>query len=483
MELIEMSKLLDRTFNGENKKILNIAYDSRQVVEGSVFFAIKGEEFDGHQYIKDAVERGAIAIVGEEEYELSIPYFRIFSAKKALALISNYFYDEPSKKLHMIGVTGTNGKTTITYLVQHVFDGLDIKSGLIGTNGWCVGLKRKATHTTPMSVDLNELLDQGVKYEIPYVVMEVSSHGIKENRVDQIDFDRFIFTNITEEHLDYHKTFEDYLFTKMRPFVQFNDYNQDKVAIINCDDDNGDYFINVTNGRMLTYGYQEKADFCAKDIDYYLDRTEFSLYVKGDFIIRMTIPLFGKYNVYNILAVLAYFYSIGYHPKEIVPILETVSGIEGRFETIKTETGVTIVIDYAHNPDAILQVLTALNVVSKGDIYTVVGAGGHRDKLKRKVMGKHAVTLSDHVIFTSDNPRDEDPMDIINDMLSDTDKKNYSIVIDRAKAIETALQEAKPNDYVVVLGKGHEKTQNINGKIIPFSDKIVVEEVIRKRGI
>jgi len=483
MKLIEMSKILNRPFDGENKEILNLTYDSRKVTTGSVFFAITGEEKDGHQFIEDAIERGAIAIVGEGHFQLPVPYFQVFNTKKSLALLSNYFYDEPSKKLHMIGVTGTNGKTTITYLVQHVFDGLGINSGLIGTNGWWVGLKKQATHTTPMSVDLNELLLEGVKHEIPYVVMEVSSHGIKENRVDQIDFDRFIFTNITEEHLDYHKTFADYLFTKMRPFVQFHDYNQDKVAIINCDDEYGEYFINATNGRTLTYGCQEKADFCAKNIMSTLDRTEFTLYVKGQFVTNVNIPLFGKYNVYNVLAVLAYFYSIGYGPSEVVPILETVSVIEGRFETIKTESGLTVVIDYAHNPDAILQVLTALNIVVTGEIITVLGAGGHRDKMKRKVMGKHAVTLSDHVVFTSDNPRDEDPLNIIYDLLADTNSVNYSVVIDREKAIEMALKKAKPNDYVIILGKGHEKTQNINGKIIPFSDKIVVEEVIRKRGI
>lgn len=478
-----MSELLGFQLNEKNQEIVNLAYDSRQVVKGSVFFAIKGQNQDGHQYIDQAVENGAIAIVGEQPLQLNALYFQVFNTKKALAIISSYFYHEPSKDMNLVGVIGTNGKTTITYLIQHVFECLGIDSGLIGTNGSWVGQKKRATHTTPMSPDLNDLLLEGVRHNLPYVVMEVSSHGIKENRVDQIDFNRLVFTNITEEHLDYHKTFEDYLFTKMRPFIQLNDYNQNKMAIINCDDEHASDFISVTNGKILTYGCSPLADLCAKDIVYNLERTNFALYVKNKFITNMTIPLFGKYNVYNVLAVMGYFYSLGYNPIEIVPFIENVSVIEGRFEYVKSDSGVTVVIDYAHNPDAIFQVLSCLNVIAKGKIMTVLGAGGNRDKAKRKIMGKHATYLSDHVFFTSDNPRNEDPLSIIYDLLSGTSSVNYTVVVDRAKAIEAALKKAKSNDFVVILGKGHEKTQNINGNIVPFNDKIVVEEVIRKRGI
>ncbi len=482
MNLREMSELLGHRFIDENQAISNLAYDSRQVEPGGVFFAIKGQDQDGHMYIDKAIEKGAIAIVGEEDLTLDVPYFQVFNTKKALAVVSNEFYQKPSKDISLVGVIGTNGKTTITYLIQHVFECLGVDSGLIGTNGSWVGQKIKASRTTPMSLDLNDLLKEGVKNNLPYLVMEVSSHGIKENRVDQIQFDRLVFTNITPEHLDYHKTFEDYLFTKMRPFIQFSDYDEDKVAIINCDDEHADYFIGATNGHLLTYGCQAKADLFAKDIVYTLERTEFSLYIKGEFMTRMAIPLFGKYNVYNVLSVLAYFYSLGYNPLKIIPFIENVSSIEGRFEYLKTKDGVTVVIDYAHNPDAIFQVLTCLNVIAKGQIITVLGAGGNRDKAKRKIMGKHATRLSDHVVFTSDNPRNEDPLSIIYDLLSGTSSVNYTVIVDREKAIEAAIKKAKPDDLVVVLGKGHEKTQNINGKIVPFNDKIVVEEVIRKRG-
>lgn len=483
MNLYEMSELLGCIFKGENKPVSHLTYDSREVEAGSVFFAIRGQDQDGHQYIEKAIQKGAIAVVGEEDLTLEVPYFQVLNTKKALAVVSNEFFGKPSKDISLVGVIGTNGKTTITYLIQHVFECLGVDSGLIGTNGSWVGEKIKATHTTPMSVELNELLQEGVKHNLPYLVMEVSSHGIKENRVDQIQFNHLIFTNITPEHLDYHKTFEDYLFTKMRPFIQLNDYDQDKVAIINCDDDHAMDFIGATNGKILTYGCQKRADVFAEDIVYALEWTEFSLYIKGEYITRMTIPLFGKYNVYNVLSVLAYFYSLDYDLLEIVSYIENVSGIEGRFEYIKTSDDITVVIDYAHNPDAIFQVLTCLNVIADGEVITVLGAGGNRDKEKRKIMGKHATNLSDHVVFTSDNPRNEDPLNIIYDLLSGTSGVNYTVIVDRAKAIEAAIKQAKPHDLVVVLGKGHEKTQNINGKIVPFSDKIVVEEVIRKRGI
>ncbi|MGL4372184.1 MAG: UDP-N-acetylmuramoyl-L-alanyl-D-glutamate--2,6-diaminopimelate ligase, partial [Turicibacter sp.] len=460
-----------------------IVYDSRQVIEGSVFFACTGVDQDGYMYVNDAFNKGAIAVIGEKDYKGKGNYIIVPNAKKALAVISAHYYHKPSKYLNLVGVIGTNGKTTITYLIQHVFECLGIDTGLIGTNGSWVGKKKKATHTTPLSTDLNELLKECVEHNLTHVIMEVSSHGIKENRIDQIHFNRLIFTNITPEHLDYHKTFEDYLFTKMRPFNQFDDYDNEKMAIINLDDENSQYFINVTNGRFLTYGCNSSADIYAKNIVYELESTTFDLYIRGKFIGEVKTALFGKYNVYNVLSVIGYFYSMGYLPLEIANHLGKLKVVEGRFEHFSTKSGISIVIDYAHNSDAIFQVLTCINTIVKGDIITVIGAGGNRDHTKRKVMGKHATSLSDHVFFTSDNPRNEDPLSIIYELISDATRDNYTIVVDRDKAIEAAINLAKPKDIVVVLGKGHEKTQNINGEILPFSDKIVVEEVIRKRGI
>ena len=483
MKLSELSRILDQPFNGADLTIKSLAYDSRKVMADTVFFAIKGEDHDGHRYVGDAINSGAVAIVGEDVVFSEVPYFRVPNAKKALARISDAFYGRPSRKIHMGGVTGTNGKTTITYIIRHVYKALGIQSGLIGTNEWEVGGKYPATHTTPMSLELNQMLADGNQAGVTHLIMEVSSHGIKENRVDQIDFDRFIFTNITSEHMDYHKTFEDYLFTKMRPFIQFSDYGTDKVAIINYDDPSGAYFLGVTGSRALTYGLNELADFSAREITLGLEETSFSLYVKGRFVGVVAYPLFGKYNIYNVLSVLAYFYSMGYGLKELIPIIGKVPIVDGRAETLVTDTQIKVIIDYAHNPGAIKEVLSSLKQVAQGKVYTVMGAGGHRDKEKRKEMGSSALELSHHVVFTSDNPRDEDPLDIIRDLTSATALKNYDIVLDRAEAIERALLLAQSGDYVAILGKGHEKTQNINGKIIPFSDKIVVEEVIRKRGI
>jgi len=483
MKLSELSRILDQPFTGPDLTIENLAYDSRRVGADTVFFAIKGEDHDGHRYVGDAIQSGAIAIVGEDAIYSEVPYFRVPNAKKALARISDAFYGRPSRKLHLGGVTGTNGKTTITYIIRHVFKELGLENGVIGTNAWEVGKVMPATHTTPMSLELNQLLHEGHAQGITHVVMEVSSHGIKENRVDQIDFDRFIFTNITSEHMDYHPTFEDYLFTKMRPFIQFNDYGADKAAIINYDDPAGAYFLSVANCRTLTYGLNELADFSAREIVLGLEETTFSLYVKGRFVGEVFYPLFGKYNIYNVLAVLAYFYSMGYDLQELITIMGRVPTVDGRAETMSTNSGLHVIIDYAHNPGAIKEVLSSLRQVTKGKIITVLGAGGHRDKDKRQFMGAFALELSDHVVFTSDNPRNEDVMDIIRDLLSGSSLENYSIEKNRAVAIERALLYAETGDYVAILGKGHEKTQNINGKIIPFSDKIVVEEVIRKRGI
>ncbi|MCL1949292.1 MAG: UDP-N-acetylmuramoyl-L-alanyl-D-glutamate--2,6-diaminopimelate ligase [Turicibacter sp.] len=483
MNLSQLSQILDQPFKGADIDIAKLAYDSRKVGPGTVFFAIKGEDHDGHRYVGDAIANGAIAIVGEDAIFSEVPYFRVPSAKKALARLSDAFYGRPSKKLHLVGVTGTNGKTTITYLIRHVYLELGLTSGLIGTNEWDVVTPRPATHTTPMGLELNEMLLEGFERGVSHVAMEVSSHGIKENRVDQIDFDRFIFTNITSDHMDYHPSFEDYLFTKMRPFAQFNDYGTDKAAIINYDDPYGAYFLSACNSRTLTYGLNELADFCAREIIMGMESTSFSLYVKGRFVGEVAYPLFGKYNIYNVLAVLGYFYSLGYDLMLLIPIIGKIPIVDGRSEVLETAGNRHIIIDYAHNPGAVREVLTSLKQVAGGKIITVIGAGGHRDKGKRAVMGAYALELSSHVVFTSDNPRDEDPLDIIRDLASGSALKNYDIVLDRAEAIERALMLAQNGDYVAILGKGHEKTQNINGKIIPFSDKIVVEEVIRKRGI
>ena len=483
MRLEEIKKLLDCQLDANDVEIKGLAYDSRKVEAGFIFFAIKGETYDGHDYVEMAIKKGAVAVVGEDDLSLSVAYLMVHNAKKALARVSHYFHDKPSNEIKVVGVTGTNGKTSVTHLIHYIYNHLGVKNGLIGTNSWDVGVKKKAVNTTPMSLDLNEMLRLGIENGREFVIMEVSSHGIKENRVDLIDFDSFIYTNLSEDHLDYHKNFDDYMFTKMRPFMWFSTYDTSKCAIINIDDEFGSYFVNVTNGRVLTYGLGIDADFQARNIVYGLDRTAFDLHLRGKFVCHVESPMFGKYNVYNVLAVFAYFYYDGWNCEKIALIIKGLPTVTGRFEKFTTKTGVNVIIDYAHTPDSIYQILTSLNVVARGDIITIVGAGGDRDKTKRPLMGKHALALSTHVYFTSDNPRSENPQNIIYDMIFGNIKTNYTIVIDRKDAIEKALKQANPGDLVVILGKGHEKTQTIGEVAYPFSDVDIAKQLVKENRL
>lgn len=482
MKLEEIKKLLNSNVSVSSEKVEGLAFDSREVRPGFVFFAICGTIRDGHDYIDEAVSRGAMMVICERVPLTTdaIPVIAVPNVKKALALISHHFFDKPSEKLKIVGVTGTNGKTTVTHIIHYIYHLLDISNGLIGTNAYQVPKAEAVTNTTPMSLVLNKMLAATYENNIKDVIMEVSSHGIKENRVDHIDFDTFIFTNLSEDHLDYHPNMDDYMWTKMRPFIALT---ADKIAIINIDDDHGPYYCDVTIAKTLTYGLQASADFNAHNIKQNIDATEFDLSYKGSFSCKIVIPYFGIYNVYNTLAAIAYFVNEGYNPKRISKLLKDLPPIAGRFDTFKTDSGIYVVVDYAHTPDAIENVLKSLAAVAKGDIISVLGAGGDRDSGKRAPMGKNALAHSKHVIFTSDNPRNEEPHSIIYDMLKGNVKQNYSLCIDREIAIEKALKMAKPNDIVILLGKGHEKRQTIKGKTIAFCDKTVAQYLIQKNGL
>ena len=479
MKLEEVKKLLNSNVHVTSQKVKGLAFDSREIHPGFIFFAIRGTTQDGHDYIEQAIEQGAIMIVTERMVKTkdSIPVVVVPNVKKALALISHRFLNKPSKKLNMVGVTGTNGKTTVTHLIHYMYQALEIPNGLIGTNSYKIPGAGKVTNTTPMSLVLNKMLAATYENDTKNVIMEVSSHGIKENRVDHIDFDTFIFTNLSEDHLDYHKNMDDYMWTKMRPFIALPAH---KTAIINIDDENGPYYCDVTIAKTLTYGLQASADFSARNINQKIDTTEFDLYHKGEFSCKTVIPYFGIYNVYNTLAAIAYFVSEGYNPERVSLLLKDLPRVEGRFDTFKTTSGIYVVIDYAHTPDAVENVLKSLAAVAKGDVISVLGAGGDRDRSKRAPMGKNALAYSKHVIFTSDNPRSEEPHSIIYDMLGGSVKQNYTLCIDREIAIEKALRMAKPNDVVILLGKGHEKIQIIKGKTNPFCDKTVAQYIIQK---
>lgn len=482
MKLQEIKNLLNSNVKVSSQVVKGLAFDSRDVEPGFVFFAIPGTVYDGHDYIEEAVSQGAIMVVSERmaSTKNSVPVIAVPNVKKALALVSHHFFNKPSKKLNMVGVTGTNGKTTVTHLIHYVYNALDIPNGMIGTNSYIVPDAVKVTNTTPMSLILNKMLASTYENKTKNVIMEVSSHGIKENRVDYIDFDTFIFTNLSEDHLDYHKNMDDYMWTKMRPFIALP---ANKTAIINIDDEVGPYYYDVTIAKKLTYGLQKTADFSARNIKQNIDKTEFDLYYKGELSCKTLIPYFGIYNVYNVLATFAYFVNEGYSPERVSLLLKDLPPIEGRFDTFKTDSGIYVVVDYAHTPDAVENVLKSLAAVAKGNVISVLGAGGDRDRSKRAPMGKAALAHSKHVIFTSDNPRSEEPHSIIYDMLGDAIKQNYTLCIDREIAIERALKMAKPNDVVILLGKGHEKIQIIKDKTKPFCDKTVAQYIVQKYGL
>ena len=479
MKLEDVKKLLDMNMKVPALKVEGLAYDSREIRPGFIFFAINGMIHDGHDYIDHAVSQGAIMAICERKVETkaSIPVYSVPNVKKALALISHHFFNKPSESLHMVGVTGTNGKTTVTHLIYYIYQALKIDCGLIGTNAYKVPVAEKVVNTTPMSLVLNKMLASTYENDVKNVIMEVSSHGIKESRIEHINFDIFIFTNLSPDHLDYHKNMDDYMWTKMRPFIALS---AAKTAIVNIDNEYSSYLCDVTIAKTLTYGLQAAADFSARNIQQDIEFTEFDLYYKGRFLCRITTLYFGIYNVYNTLAAIAYFASVGYNPKDISILLKQAPAIDGRFDTFKTNSGVYVVVDYAHTPDAVANVLKSLSAVAKGDIISVLGAGGDRDRKKRPIMGKNALAYSKHVVFTSDNPRYEEPFSIIYDMLGGNVRQNYTLCIDREIAIEKALKMAKPGDVVIILGKGHEKTQSIKGKTTVFCDKTVAKYIIQK---
>ena len=480
MNLVEMSDLLGIRFIGENQVISNLAYDSREIEPGGVFFAIKGQDQDGHEYIEKAIQNGAIAIVGEEDLTFDIPYFQVFNTKKALAVVSNEYYQTPSKDINLVGVIGTNGKTTITYLIQHVFECLGVDSGLIGTNGSWVGQKKKATHTTPMSLDLNDLLKEGVKHNLPYLVMEVSSHALSLKRVENLFYKIGIFTNLTEDHLDFHKTFENYRKAKESLFFMTS-----KANIINIDDINGRIILeNVKKLRVpcITYGINYDATFKGEDVKLYDDKTVFTLKGPNNLKSEITLNMVGQFTVYNVLAVICACYVLNMDINETIEDISQLKSVSGRFEKVKNDKNLNIFVDYAHTPDALDNVLKSIKSFVKGKIITVFGCGGNREKEKRPIMGQISQKYSDLTIITSDNPRYENPENIIKDILEgiDRSKDDYLIIEDRKEAIRESIYRARKGDIILIAGKGHENYQRVNDNIFEFDDKQVAKEIINE---
>jgi UDP-N-acetylmuramoyl-L-alanyl-D-glutamate--2,6-diaminopimelate ligase len=459
--------------------IKDLQIDSRKANNGSVFIAIKGSHADGHQFIEAVTEKKPVAIICEvfpEKLNEEITYVQVENSAEAAGFMAHNFYGQPSEKLKLVGVTGTNGKTTIATLLFKLFEGLGYKSGLLSTVQNHIGdAIIPATHTTPDAISLNALLKQMVDADCTHAFMETSSHAIDQHRIAGLKFTGGIFSNITHDHLDYHKTFDEYIRVK-KSF--FDSLPTTAFAISNADEKRGTVMLQNTNAKKYFYGLRSIADFKGKILENNL--TGLVMAVDDQ---EVHFRLIGEFNAYNLLAVYASAICMGEDKQEILRCLSVLSGAEGRFDYIMSAKEKIIgIVDYAHTPDALINVLTTIEKLRKSgeQIITVVGCGGDRDKTKRPIMGEVACKLSDKVVFTSDNPRSEDAGQIIKDMeegLNTAAKRKYISIVDRKEAIKTAVSLAKPSDILLIAGKGHEKYQEIKGIKYPFDDKAVLKEM------
>jgi UDP-N-acetylmuramoyl-L-alanyl-D-glutamate--2,6-diaminopimelate ligase len=486
VKLSEIVKDIDvlQVLGNMDRNVKALESDSRKAGKGIVFVAVKGTQSDGHDFITRAIASGAAAIVCENlppEISPDVTYIRVNDSAEALGFLASSFYGYPSRKLKLIGITGTNGKTTTVTLLYRLFMKLGYQSGCFTTIRNYVGIKTiEATHTTPDPIQLNrtmkEMVDEGCKY----VFMEVSSHALVQKRVAGLSFAGGIFSNITHDHLDYHKTFDEYLKAKK---LFFDFMPAQSFSLINADDRNGRVMVQNTKSVVSYYGIRSMADFKGRIIESRFN----GMMLKIDDTDLWT-RFIGEFNAYNLLAVYACARLLGQEKEEVLRILSTMDTVEGRFQYLQSGQGVTAVIDYAHTPDAVQNVLKTINQIRKTgeQIITVIGAGGNRDKTKRPVMAKVAADMSDRLILTSDNPRNEEPLDIINEMKAGLNNEQAGRTIiqpDRNEAIKTASMLAKKGDIILIAGKGHETYQEIKGVKYHFSDLEVVESLFKQKNI
>ncbi|MBR5085354.1 MAG: UDP-N-acetylmuramoyl-L-alanyl-D-glutamate--2,6-diaminopimelate ligase [Prevotella sp.] len=462
----------------EDIDITGVNIDSRKISNGHLFVAIKGTQVDGHQYIAKAIENGAIAVVCEQLPPMlieGVTYVVTESTENAVGILATVFYGDPSHKLKLVGVTGTNGKTTIATLLYNMFRKMGHKCGLLSTV--CNYIEDDALptgHTTPDPIELNQLLARMVKAGCEYAFMECSSHAIAQKRIGGLHFEGGIFTNLTRDHLDYHKTFENYRDAKK---TFFDNLPKSAFAIINADDKNGDVMVQNCKARVKKYSMRSMADFHARILECHFEGMY--LEINGR---EIGVQFIGKFNVSNLLAVYGAAIMLGKEPEEILLVMSTLQSVSGRLQPVHSPEGFTAIVDYAHTPDALENVLNAIHEVlgPDGKIITVCGAGGNRDKGKRPQMAREAVRQSDHVIITSDNPRFEEPEAIISDMLAGLTPQQRRKVLtntDRREAIRTACLMAHKGDVVLVAGKGHENYQEIKGVKHHFDDKEVLLDI------
>jgi len=464
----------------KNPEISEIVFDSRKAVENSLYVAVRGTVSDGHSFIDASIAKGAIAIVCEvlpENLNPEITYIQVKDASKTLGQLASNFYGNPSEKLSLIGITGTNGKTSVTTLLFDIFKNLGFKSALISTVEYRIADEIiPSTHTTPDVVRLNQLLAKAVEVGCEYAFMEVSSHGIHQNRTEGLNFKIAGFTNISHDHLDYHKTFSEYLKTKKR---FFDELNPEAIAITNIDDKNGTVMLQNTKATQKTYALKTMANYHGRILE--ADFNGMLLNFGGrEFWTTLT----GKFNVYNLLLAYAVAIESGFHEEDVLKAISTLKKVKGRFETLKSDSGIFFVIDYAHTPDALENILDSINDIrTKNErLITIFGCGGDRDHAKRPEMGKIATRKSTLAIITSDNPRTEDPAAIIKEIEAGVEPQNfskYTSIPDRKEAIKMAIKFAEPRDIILLAGKGHEDYQEINGVKHHFDDKETIMELAK----
>lgn len=460
-----------------NSVISHVCFDSRKVKNSSLFVAINGTVSDGHDFISNSIHSGASAIICEIlplDIKDNIVYVVVKDSSKALGLISSNFYDNPSEKIKLVGVTGTNGKTTVASLLHSLYQSLGHKSGLLSTVAYKIGSDcYEATHTTPDAIRLNSLLKEMLDSGCKYCFMEVSSHAVHQERISGLDFDIALFTNISHDHLDYHNTYDAYIAAKKK---FFDGLSSEAIAIVNKDDKHGDTMLHHTKAVKKTFALRTSADYKCKIIE-----NQFSglhLKINGQEIYT---KLIGTFNASNIVLTYATAIELGQDHLEVLTILSALNAVEGRFQQFKSDFGVTSIVDYAHTPDALLNVLKTISDIRTGNekVICIIGCGGDRDTQKRPLMAQFACQWSDQVILTSDNPRSEDPKIIIDEMkagLNASQMRKVLSIEDRSEAIKLGVSMSSHGDILLVAGKGHEKYQEINGERLPFDDMAILKE-------
>ncbi|MFS0823707.1 UDP-N-acetylmuramoyl-L-alanyl-D-glutamate--2,6-diaminopimelate ligase [Bacillus sp. 1P02SD] len=479
-----LANLHDFTEKGNaNPFITSLEMDSREVEKGSLFFCVKGSTFDGHAFASDAESKGAVAIIAEKDVGVSIPVIKVKDTRRAMAVMADAFYQQPTHKLQLIGVTGTNGKTSISHIVEKIFKEAGEKTGLIGTMYTKIGEKTiEMKNTTPESVTLQKLFHQMVSDNVTRAVMEVSSHALDIGRVHGCDFNIAVFSNLTQDHLDYHRTIDEYRRVKGLLFASLgNRFDKDnpKYAVLNSDDTASEEYTRSTSATIVTYGIRQTADIMAANIRMTASGTEFDLKTPiGSYEVKMN--LIGQFSVYNVLAAVATCIVSRIPISTIIRAIKKVKGVPGRFEIVNGGQNFTVIVDYAHTPDSLENVLKTVKQFAKGKINVIIGCGGDRDRSKRPIMAKIATDFADVPIFTSDNPRSEDPLEILKEMEAGVEGKFYITIPDREKAIFYAISNAGENDIIIIAGKGHETYQIIGNKTHSFDDRLVAARAIKE---